>query len=73
MIEGARNYEEIGRFAVDIDPEYHIHSDLRDCIRYGEFGEKLYNRNEGRMLVKNDMYIEKNDNQAKNRLTVYKQ
>lgn len=50
FIEDIENDEDVGRYFVENDSDYNVHSDLEDFIKYDEFGEWLRQGMEGKFV-----------------------
>ena len=59
FIEDIEDDEDIGRYFVENDSDYNVHSDLEDFIKYDEFGEWLREGMEGKFV--NGGYVSMNN------------
>lgn len=50
FIEDIKDDEDVGRYFVENDSDYNVHSDLEDFIKYDEFGEWLREGMEGKFV-----------------------
>ncbi|MBR6509712.1 MAG: hypothetical protein IKT38_03805 [Clostridia bacterium] len=50
FIEDIKDDEDVGRYFVENDSDYNVHSDLEDFIKYDEFGEWLRQGMEGKFV-----------------------
>ena len=59
FIEDIEDDEDVGRYFVENDSDYNVHSDLEDFIKYDEFGEWLRQGMEGKFV--NGGYVSMNN------------
>lgn len=59
FIEDIEDDEDVGRYFVENDSDYNVHSDLEDFIKYDEFGEWLREGMEGKFV--NGGYVSMNN------------